>query len=1724
MTPQPSVSAEDLERWADRHEAAAVLPELVRRLLLATVAIRELEIRAGKAVYFSGFDGVVVARRETAFCPEGYSVWELSTRSDVKKKLDEDYRERREAPGTDTPRHVTFMLVTARRFSNKTRWMERANADRRWRRVRVLDGDDLATWLEQAPLVAAWFSHVHLDRPVYSLESPEDYLRSWSRQTRPALPPALLLKGREDERRRIEQWLDQIEAGYEAPLLRIVASSRDEARVFFLATIDGLPPARRNVWFVRCTVVNTADAWRWAVRHASLEPWLLVPTFHDDAMVTGTTDRSTHAILPLDGSAPNRAEPNTLVLHDPLPWRAVEAELRSLSIDPGNAERIARETKGDLPALRQRLGFDGLPPWIQSTDRTALVAMMLVGAWTPTHEVDAWVVRQLGVKPKRLDQICAVLANEHDAPIERLEATWQWKSHATAWDRLHSSLTPTLRRSFAEIAIEQLTPSSTPKPTTALASTGPRLRSYTRCSSAMESGIVASLGYDSQRTRGSSNEDIATRVVREVLAPRCDHWIDLSERLSDLAEAAPRAFLDALDDGLRNDASGFAQWLDHQLPFTSGHLLRALQILAWGHSLTAQASALLLRLAALSHTDRATERSIGSLCAIYDLFSPQTRLPDNERLETLRTIVGKDPSTGWRLLLKLIESLEYGGGGVLSPRPRLLTLDEIPTEPPLLTHTDLARRVDATVGIAIDIAGANPQRWRDLLTKRVHRSLHNEVWHRIRDALRSRRDDITHADTSDAMVWSALRGARWDAYSLQKHSNGVRPEWIRARITDLEELYQSFEPTNIIVRHAWLFQSHRALAEPSLERDGSNIHSLLEQRRDEALSEILQNNERPQDLSPLIQRLSRSMEDRAKATALNDLAYTLAHSDFRSRFEVLYLQDDPGAHLRAFVPYFARQVYYTRGRDLPWLEALLRHWLDHGRHEDALRTTSDLRAPEIWDLLDRLGDPLRDDYLRTLDFVPGDDATDWERVVKSLLRADNTPAAIHTARLKAQHLKTHTIMSVLRAARSESRSSQSIDVAFGRDIETLLSTLDERNDLKESPEDLAMLELELLEWLDSHYSRRGLRYIPALLKANASYFVDLLCRAYPREDATDVPALTDTERIRRAAVHLSKAYAQTELTDAERTRRALRMWNTYPGNADPDPDAREQALFDWGTKALELAGRAHRARVGQTEVAKVLARAGPAEDGHWPSMTVRKLLASSLHPGLDRDLLDARRSPLRAYWVSEGGRDEHEQADRYQASATALRARWPATASMLDDLAKDHRHEALYRDQRARRERLAHGQPASGSPTTAPLPQNDPMVQDDNATAPPSAIHEIALADIGPSGNLRVELAARLNIIAGDNGVGKTFLLDVLWWCLTGTWCGHAAWPSLDARERVPTIRVIDANGELSSSVFDRTNETWPRPTGWPPTLAPVLYVRLDGQFALWDPLRNRGSGAPAAYEFTSPWDRLEDDSGTVLCNGLVDDWRDWAQRSDETLFKKFFGVVKDLMPPEEQPEPSGFVKLSKRSATRVPQIRLRHGVVPIEHLSAGMKRVLGIAYLLIWAWDEHLEAARLEGTAPANQIVILIDEVEAHLHPKWQRTLMPALLRAVTGLGDDDLSVQVVATTHSPLVLASLEPHFVHDTDQLLHLGYDDNKVRIEEIPWAKHGNASAWLESPVLDLERSTSPELERVLEEAQAFLDDPGDATTRTKIDRELRRLLPAMDPFWLQWETPVDEASQ
>jgi hypothetical protein len=199
------------------------------------------------------------------------------------------------------------------------------------------------------------------------------------------------------------------------------------------------------------------------------------------------------------------------------------------------------------------------------------------------------------------------------------------------------------------------------------------------------------------------------------------------------------------------------------------------------------------------------------------------------------------------------------------------------------------------------------------------------------------------------------------------------------------------------------------------------------------------------------------------------------------------------------------------------------------------------------------------------------------------------------------------------------------------------------------------------------------------------------------------------------------------------------------------------------------------------------------------------------------------------------------------------------------------------------------------------------------------------------------------------------------------------------------------------------------------------------------------------------------------------------------------------------------------------------YGVVPFPQWSAGLRRVVSFAYLMVWAWVEHRLAAKLRQEKPSNRLVLILDEIESHLHPKWQRTILPALLGVADQL-QPDLEVQLLVATHSPIVLASIEPHFDVKQDKLFWFDLQDGTVAFREYPWAMQGDVVGWLTSEVFGLRQARSKEAEIAIEAAEAFMRGdtdklPEGLETKDRIHRALKNSLPGIDPFWPRWIVEV-----
>ncbi|WP_246658545.1 AAA family ATPase [Mesorhizobium sp. GR13] len=86
--------------------------------------------------------------------------------------------------------------------------------------------------------------------------------------------------------------------------------------------------------------------------------------------------------------------------------------------------------------------------------------------------------------------------------------------------------------------------------------------------------------------------------------------------------------------------------------------------------------------------------------------------------------------------------------------------------------------------------------------------------------------------------------------------------------------------------------------------------------------------------------------------------------------------------------------------------------------------------------------------------------------------------------------------------------------------------------------------------------------------------------------------------------------------------------------------------------------------------------------------------------------------------------------------------------------------------------------------------------------------------------------------------------------------------------------------------------------------------------------------------------------------------------------------------------------------------------LVPFSAMSDGFKAFIG------WIGDMLYHVCMGCPTGKRlvdNKGVVLVDEIDLHIHPEWQQTMIPILARALPNL-------QFVFTSHSPLVVGSLE------------------------------------------------------------------------------------------------------
>jgi predicted ATP-binding protein involved in virulence len=184
------------------------------------------------------------------------------------------------------------------------------------------------------------------------------------------------------------------------------------------------------------------------------------------------------------------------------------------------------------------------------------------------------------------------------------------------------------------------------------------------------------------------------------------------------------------------------------------------------------------------------------------------------------------------------------------------------------------------------------------------------------------------------------------------------------------------------------------------------------------------------------------------------------------------------------------------------------------------------------------------------------------------------------------------------------------------------------------------------------------------------------------------------------------------------------------------------------------------------------------------------------------------------------------------------------------------------------------------------------------------------------------------------------------------------------------------------------------------------------------------------------------------------------------------------------------FTEPTKENLRSSVEFQTRFGWVSIHRLSLGYKTMV--------AWMVDL-AARMFERYPdsdhplAEPAIVLVDEIDLHLHPKWQRKIFEYL-------SDKFPRTQFIVTAHSPLVVQSAPA----DANIVLLRKEEDHVVIDNEQASVQNWRLDQILTSDLFGIESSRGIDVEKKLEERRSLL-------SRNNLSKEEKVRLEELNDF-------------
>jgi predicted ATP-binding protein involved in virulence len=345
-------------------------------------------------------------------------------------------------------------------------------------------------------------------------------------------------------------------------------------------------------------------------------------------------------------------------------------------------------------------------------------------------------------------------------------------------------------------------------------------------------------------------------------------------------------------------------------------------------------------------------------------------------------------------------------------------------------------------------------------------------------------------------------------------------------------------------------------------------------------------------------------------------------------------------------------------------------------------------------------------------------------------------------------------------------------------------------------------------------------------------------------------------------------------------------------------------------------------------------------------------------------------------------------------------------------------------------------------------------------------IHDLTLENFHGFDKRHITFSDQFTVLIGDNGTGKTGILDGVAIALGSLLSGFNGVNSRHIRKDEVHRKIFNQGGLIN------VQEQYP--------VRITCTGKLDNQQFTWSRAKNSSKGSTTSKEAREIMDyasylQKEVREGKPVILPVISYYgtaRLWLQKnenrnyqlrkdrlggysfcldpaSSEKLFTRWMEKMTYIELQRQETPP--VLKAVRRAvsqcmnewrhiefnvdAEELQVIKVDGTRLPFRLLSDGIRNMIGIVADIAHRMAQ-LNPALEDEVSSKTPGVVLIDEIDLHLHPRWQRRVVGDLKRTFP-------NVQFIVTTHSPFIIQSLEEgelRRLHNTD-------DNEEVMSEEF-----------------------------------------------------------------------------